>query len=175
MSSDENKIDYDRIFSGGGNRKLIIIAVVLVMVFYGVWQGGGITPEETAKSEKKSTPTELDIELSGKNAGKSSGVVRTDLPEVYIANKCNSFPKAEGEIGCEDAVNLSLEKYGGYAYYIEDYKLQTAGKETAIWIIYIKSETPASYGGINETGKQSSKIKISVDKKTGDMHLLSDA
>lgn len=162
---DSYKLDYDKVF-GDGNKKLILGIIVLAVIIYGVWQGYGNSKEDAIQSEKKSILTELDIELSGRNAGKSSGIVRTDLPEGYITNKCSSFPRIEGEISCENAVSMALTKYGGYAYYVEESKQNTtnAGKGESTWIVGINSETQIAF---NE--KQTSKLKVVINKKSGDM------
>jgi len=98
---------------------------------------------------------------------------------------CAKFPKIKGEISCQEAIDLALEKYPGEIYEIDKTKLSfffgeiiKNGKEIKdlkevkkdVWLIGIRLKEPFEIIE-QDLKKFGQDIKVSVDVKNGDLRI----
>jgi len=97
-------------------------------------------------------------------------------PEV---NLCAKFPKIEGEISCQEAINLASVKYPGEIYEINKTKISLfTGEdkenvkeiEQNVWLIGIYLKEPMEIVE-QDLKKIADDIKVSADIESGDLRI----
>lgn len=99
-------IDFNYIFFGRHERKRRIIKLVLIYLIAFVVIYYGYRPAESTNIIQESAEEKIKKEIRSRET-----VTEPRITAKPVQTLCNKFQAVEGEVTCEEAVQLALEKY----------------------------------------------------------------
>jgi len=116
------------------------------------------------------------IEIEGKEINKVSILINPiskEMIPVLSSERqsllCQQFPPVEGEIICQEAIEIALEEYPGEIFKVVDGKMSNQEGEVLkkMWFIYLDLERP-----IQIKTEDIKDVTVAVDRNSGEANIL---